>query len=241
MKKILLLMMCGIFIAGVSGLANATLWDRGEGLIYDDVLDITWLQDANLMVTEKFGYLPLINNQSGIATWDDAMGWIGAMNNANYLGYNDWRLPTTVDGDENPWGYDGTTNYGYNIITGEMGYMYYVNLGNRGYYAPDGTYPQPGWGLANTTFIDGATGEPRSFSNVIEGDYWSETVYSISPTSAWCFKYSDGLQFRGAKQGMGAYAWAVRPGDVAVPLPGVVWLLGSGLIGLAGFRRKFKK
>jgi hypothetical protein len=26
-----------------------------------------------------------------------------------------------------------------------------------------------------------------------------------------------------------------------VPIPGAVWLLGSGLIGLAGFRRKFKK
>ena len=27
--------------------ANAALYDRGNGLIYDDVLDITWLQDAN--------------------------------------------------------------------------------------------------------------------------------------------------------------------------------------------------
>ena len=29
--------------------------------------------------------------------------------------------------------------------------------------------------------------------------------------------------------------------ETAVPVPGAVWLLGSGLIGLAGFRRKFKK
>ena len=29
------------------GVANATLWDRGAGLIYDDVLNVTWLQDAN--------------------------------------------------------------------------------------------------------------------------------------------------------------------------------------------------
>lgn len=29
------------------GRARATLIDRGSGLIYDDVLDVTWLQDAN--------------------------------------------------------------------------------------------------------------------------------------------------------------------------------------------------
>jgi hypothetical protein len=29
--------------------------------------------------------------------------------------------------------------------------------------------------------------------------------------------------------------------QAAVPIPGAVYLFGSGLIGLAGFRRKFKK
>ena len=28
---------------------------------------------------------------------------------------------------------------------------------------------------------------------------------------------------------------------LAVPIPGAIWLLGSGLIGLIGIRRKFKK
>jgi len=26
-----------------------------------------------------------------------------------------------------------------------------------------------------------------------------------------------------------------------IPIPGAIWLLGSGLIGLVGFRRKFRK
>jgi hypothetical protein len=44
MKKIFI----GLFLAGFLGfspLARATLWDRGGGLIYDDDLNITWLQD----------------------------------------------------------------------------------------------------------------------------------------------------------------------------------------------------
>ena len=32
--------------------ANAALYDRGNGLIYDDILDITWLQDANYAATQ---------------------------------------------------------------------------------------------------------------------------------------------------------------------------------------------
>jgi len=32
--------------------ASATLIDRGSGLIYDDVLNITWLQDVQYALTE---------------------------------------------------------------------------------------------------------------------------------------------------------------------------------------------
>ena len=42
MKK-LVIISCALFF-GIAGPAGATLFDRGGGLIYDDVLDITWLQ-----------------------------------------------------------------------------------------------------------------------------------------------------------------------------------------------------
>ena len=35
-------------VLAFSGNAGAALHDRGSGLIYDDVLDITWLQDAGM-------------------------------------------------------------------------------------------------------------------------------------------------------------------------------------------------
>ena len=38
-------------IVGISASVNAALVNRGVGLIYDTVLDITWLQDAKLLDT----------------------------------------------------------------------------------------------------------------------------------------------------------------------------------------------
>ena len=37
------------------------------------------------------------------------------------------------------------------------------------------------------------------------------------------------------------YYWAKFNGGTPIPIPGAVWLLGSGLIGIVGVRRKFKK
>jgi hypothetical protein len=51
---------------GFSGAAGAGLIDRGNGLIYDDVLKITWLQDANYAQTS--GY-----NADGLMNWNAAM------------------------------------------------------------------------------------------------------------------------------------------------------------------------
>ena len=44
----------GIILFGLFGLINlshAALNDLGNGLVNDDVLDITWMQDANLVKT----------------------------------------------------------------------------------------------------------------------------------------------------------------------------------------------
>ena len=44
MNRVRVLLLILGAVLGFSGASNATLWDRGRGLIYDDVLDITWLQ-----------------------------------------------------------------------------------------------------------------------------------------------------------------------------------------------------
>jgi len=89
--------------------------------------------------------------------WDETVALAETL---EYSGYDDWRLPATDDG-LHVYGFDGSTTAGYNITSSELGYMYYVNLGNIGYGATDGTVPQPGYGLNSTNYFINLTRRSR--------------------------------------------------------------------------------
>ena len=90
--------------------AQATLIDRGNGLIYDDVLDITWLQDAH------FG---------GNFTHQGALDFA---DNLVFQGFDDWRLPSMdVNSDNSIVDCNGASELA--CRDNELGYMYYQNLG----------------------------------------------------------------------------------------------------------------
>lgn len=222
MKRFLSIFFASAAIGFAAAPAEATLFDRGGGLIYDNDLNITWLQDANYAMTS--GY-----DADGRMPWSDAVTWA---DNLVYRGYSDWRLPTVVP-QKNNWGYDGTTGFGYNITTGsEMGHLFYTELGNLGYYDTTGTY-QPGWGLANTS----------PFDNLQPFSYWSGTEYALYTGYALGFDFYYGPQWTYSK-GNNFYALAVRPGDSAaasVPEPGTMMLMGSGLVGLIAARKRFSR
>lgn len=60
LKSTLLMTFVTLFLCFASAFAYAGLIDRGNGLLYEDVLDITCLQDANYAQTSGYdddGYM----------------------------------------------------------------------------------------------------------------------------------------------------------------------------------------
>lgn len=166
--------------------ASAALYDRGNGLIYDDVLDITWLQDANYAQTS--GY-----DATGAMTWADANIWAASL---SYGGYDDWRLASAnlMSGANPCYAYDGSCDQGYNNTTGEMGHMFYNNLGGLSYYDTNGIGPQLGFGEPDTSFIDGGSGDSVSILNLQSFWYWLGEESIHYPNTDWAFSISTGDQ-----------------------------------------------
>lgn len=239
---------CLLAAAVLSTPAQAALYDRGNGMIYDDVLNITWLQDANYAQTS--GY-----DSDGVMTWDEANTWA---NQLVYGGYSDWRLPSSRSGNPTQLGsainfiygdygyFYGSYDNGWGITRSELGYMYYVNLQNLPDYAYNSSFV-PGAetdpaliGLTNTSFTDAADGDSVSFLNLQPGAYWFQELSFILPNcvctsilSAWYFNFDNGYQDVDAwREDAGSsmisnsmtsnwyapHSWAVRDGDVS-PVP----------------------
>lgn len=160
-------------------------------MIYDDVLNITCLQDANYALTSGYP------SWNGKMQFDAANAWAAQL---VYGGYADWRLPTVapVHGStfNHTFSYDGSTDYAYNIsypgrisppdpagaypysTQNELAYMFYVNLGNLAKFRTDGTTRSGSsgidFGMVNTSFVDGATGKTVFFKNLYNYLYWTD-------------------------------------------------------------------
>jgi hypothetical protein len=219
---------------GFTGSSSASLFDRGGGLLYDDVLNVTWLQDANYAKTS--GY-----STTGQMDWNQANTWA---TNLNYNGLTGWRLATNTPINGNSFNYnfsyDGKAEIGYNITSpnSELAYMYHVNLGLTDQYSINGDV-QSNFGIfGNGTTIGQAN--VGLVKNLQSYAYWSGADYaSFLPDYAWVFLTMNGYQNGGQKLPSHYYAWAVRAGDVAaVPVPAAIWFFTSGLSLFAFGRRR---
>jgi hypothetical protein len=215
----------------VSGQGNweTTLQARdidGNGSIdayYDTQLNITWLANFNI---------------NGKMNWDTANTWATT---TSFFGLSGWRLPATNDTGTPGcnFAYSGT-DCGYNVqtstdnpVNSEMAHLFYVTLGNKGLFEPNGLNGGPS-GLTNSA----------NLVDVQRAVYWSGTVYSTDALRAWDFRIENGFDagFQGASdRRFSFYAVAVRPGDVgaSLPLPPtvVLMLLMFGSMGLIRCRR----
>ena len=257
--------------------AHATLMAVSIGggtnnAVYDNVLDITWLANANLAASNTFGVSGI--DASGFMNWNTANEWTTAMNASNgglgYLGVKTWRQPEVnpVNGTSfnTTFTYDGSTDTGFQLsaprgtiipnnnpnnpnnpngqspgFTGsELAYHYYNNLDAVG--ARYGTGTTFTTTLSNSVSgVDDSTNSANLalFSNILNPIYWTDTeVAAGSVSGAFLFRTNNGSQVTLGKNNS-AFVWAVAPGNVAaVPVPAAVWLMGSALLGLAGFRRR---
>lgn len=228
--------------------AQATLIDRGGGLIYDSTLNITWQQDANLAETHSFGVQGIYSD--GEMSWSTALAWISAMNASNYLGYHDWRLPTVTDKGTAGcnFSYSGT-DCGWNVDTSgsEFAHLWYVDFQNLAHWPPSGPERQS-YGL-----IDDPSNlaDESLFFNIQTFDYWAATANASWPGSyVWYFAFGDGSQgAMGQNPGNSVwfFAWAVRDGNsspqyfppvISEPSSLVLMLAGFGLI--SSLRRRYR-
>jgi hypothetical protein len=208
--------------APASDLWPLVLIPNGE-TVYDVVNHVTWLTDANLPASQRFGIplcdgsgpygsAPIVDpciNGSGIMDYPSAAAWVLAMNNANYQGHSNWQLPTTPSKDPScaGTGADGNS-FSFGCNANALGYLYYKALG---FHTPNTAVPIP----ANRV---------GPFRNFQPDHYWSSSSGGGQQNAVANFDFVDGSQ-GGGTGGDFSYVLPMIPGKI----PGTPTASGTGL------------
>ena len=210
MKRLTILLTLAALVVAAD--ASAQLATRGPNLVYDKTLNITWLRDANLALSNTFG-VPNID-PDGSMDLATARAFIDALNAAKYLGYSDWRLPK-IDPINEEYNVlpsdDGTTDYSIGITSphSELAYMFSVNFRNYDHLVDD-----PKNRFDESLFTNLGCAGTQTDCPV----YWSGSTYPQNPhypmpaDSVWIFDMAYGWQ-SGDYSYSRWYAWPVRDGD----------------------------
>ncbi len=131
-----------------TGLVQAALSEPVDGMAYDDVLDLCWLQDVSIL---------------GTRTWDDANAWAAGLTVGGQTG---WRLARVSNASPTASLFDCSSGTEQECINrgNELGYMYYYNL-------------TPASDIPPTDFGPDLTGNQGPFLS-IPNKIWSGTARS---------------------------------------------------------------
>ncbi len=129
MRKVLAALTVAILVLGGVQTANATLWDRGGGFIYDDIQDLTFLQDANYVLTSGFVSLDGLYQNDGLLRIGESTMFV---NNLVYGGVSGWRHPNAT-----PCGYP-PGSFQWTCTGSEVSFLYSnygISTSNQGFFS----------------------------------------------------------------------------------------------------------
>ena len=190
-------------------------WSNGHEGLYDDVLDITWLADANY--ADGTGL-----SNSGRFSWSEANLFA---QDFVFGDFDAWRLPSILDHPPNQ-------HYGY-------GYGSYENQTELNSIFQEALNYNTGAPFS-ASFIDSESGIEHSISNA---ENTGHTYWFQEASTSWVdghYAYKPYGPYFGVRPSHDFnFVWPVHDGDIGaspVPLPAGIYLFLSGLVGLGLMR-----
>jgi len=76
-----------------AGWPSPRFFDNGNQTVTDKLTGLMWTKDGNLIKTRDPGFDNDGTAGDGAVTWKHALDYVKKLNQENYFGYSDWRLP----------------------------------------------------------------------------------------------------------------------------------------------------
>ncbi|MCP3874027.1 MAG: hypothetical protein GY699_12825 [Desulfobacteraceae bacterium] len=229
MKKLLAGIVGGFLLFCIAGFSQAALTTIGTAQFggVGQEYNLIWDDDNN---GNSVVWLDYTKYDDGLSdAWSKQTSWAASLEGTLSYNIDD---AYTVDWGTNSWRLPNAgAILGYSATDSEMGHLFYNELGLKSYTDN---------GNKKTTFTDlNAT----NFNRLEARTYYTGTEYPDNPDSVFFFGMDYGGQSYVHKNTVMyfGYGLAIRTGEVStVPIPGAIWLLGTGLLGLVGLKRKNK-